>query len=139
MTLLEWGIKRSLIGYVRGMDDGRIVTADQATVSDADVFAFPGDAELRFRGEVTLVGHSGMMRVVLRDPWIEQSGERWTLSIADPDDEAARLPFATLEALEGDGEGVRRGTGIALTSDGADLFFGPYVEGTPLDDLVITG
>jgi Htaa. len=138
MTALEWGIKKSLIGYVRGMDDGRILVGDGATASDDGVFVFPGDDELRFRGSVTLLGHDGMMRVVVQDPWIERDGGRWMLSIADPDD-PARLAFVTIEALGVDEDGVRHGTGVALTSDGADLFFGPYVEGTAFDDLVITG
>ena len=37
---LVWGIKDSLLGYVRGMADGRIETADGAEAI-ADGFRFP--------------------------------------------------------------------------------------------------
>ena len=135
MSLLVWGIKESLIAYVTGMPDGAVETSDGARPGAAG-FEFPGSDDV-FRGCVTLSGHDGMMHVAIRDPALVPEGSGWTLTVADPDDPGIRLTFARIAALEAGTDGVRRAVGTALTADGADLFFGPYVEGTPLDDPVI--
>lgn len=129
---LTWGIKASLLDYVRGMPDGSVELADGASEA-AGAFRFPADVAsgdpLAFRGAVRLTGHGGMMRVTIADPSIVQTADGWALEIADPDDAELRLRFATIARFDGD-----RATGTALTEDGADLFFGPYAQGTPLDD-----
>lgn len=130
MTVLTWGIKSSLLSYVRGMPDGRVELSDGAEET-ASGFAFPGD-RTRFRGAVTLTGHNGMMRVRIGDPALVQRDGRWTLEIADPDDPTARLVFAVLGEFDGS-----VGRDVSLTDDGADLFFGPYRAGTPLDDIAV--
>ncbi|MFD4423144.1 HtaA domain-containing protein [Agromyces sp. NPDC058484] len=134
MTTLIWPIKQSLIEYVRGMADGTAEAAHGAVATDQG-FEFPGspEADLAFRGTVTLTGHSGMLHLVFRDPALVRGDDGWVLTIADPDDPAIRLPFARIASLTQEGGG-RRASGSALTADGADLFFGPYVEGTPVDD-----
>ena len=138
MSALVWGVKASLLDYVRGMPDGAVELDGPRESPDGFVFAAadgPEDGIRRFKGSVTLTGHSGMMRVVIADPWIAvRPGE---LSIADPDTPGVRLPFARMEALEADAGGVLHARGTTLTADGADLFFGPYREGTPLDDPVM--
>ena len=78
---------------------------------------------------MTLLGHGGMMRVVIADLALVEVEGRWSLEIADPDDASLRLPFARIAAFEG-----RRASGTVLTEDGANLFFGPYTDGRPLDD-----
>lgn len=130
MSALLWGIKASLLGYVRGMPDGAVTLAGGAEEAEGG-FRFPGGAGA-FRGSVTLTGHGGMMRVVVADPAIVETDDGWALEIADPDDATARLRFATIAAFDGE-----RATGAALTEDGADLFFGPYERGTPLDDAAV--
>lgn len=132
MSTLVWGIKASLLRYVRGMPDGVVATDGGATESPLG-FTFPGET-LRFSGSVTLTGHDGMMRVVLADPAVVETADGWMLEIADPDDPAARLPFATVGAFDG-----IDGTGLALTAGGADLFFGPYEQGTGLEDFTVRG
>lgn len=132
MSTLVWGIKGSLLRYVRGMADGVVATDGGATESPAG-FTFPGDG-LRFTGSVTLTGHDGMMHVVLADPALVESASGWTVEIADPDDPGTRLPFAAVTSFDG-----IDGTGVALTAAGADLFFGPYEAGTELDDLTVRG
>ena len=129
MTALAWAVKASLVGYVERMPDGRI-ELDGATRTDAG-FIFPVvDADAgRFTGSVTFLGHNGMMRVVIADPWVTRDGGGAVLSIADPDDPRARLDFARSASFDG-----RIATATTLTADGADLFFGPYTAGTPLDD-----
>jgi hypothetical protein len=137
MSALVWGIKASLLGYVRGMPDGAVTLSGGAEEVDGG-FRFPAadaaghtgaDAPLAFRGAVTLTGHGGMLRVTIADPALVDTGDGWVLEIADPDDPGIRLRFATLAGFDGE-----RATGAALTEDGADLFFGPYERGTAVDD-----
>lgn len=137
MTALVWAIKASLLQYVRDMPDGAIDTSGGATAR-GEAFAFPAagedaDGTLRFAGAVTLTGHSGMMRVVVADPRLVPAGDGWRLTIADDADPTGRMPFADVpRTVERDG--TRQGESTTLTAEGADLFFGPYREGTPLDD-----
>ncbi|GAA1720472.1 hypothetical protein GCM10009809_15230 [Isoptericola hypogeus] len=138
MSALVWGVKASLLAYVRGMPDGRVEASGGATETP-DGFAFPAHGEERggvlgFHGSVTLTGHGGMMRVVLADPRLVPAAPGWELTVRDDEDPSGRLRFATVEAFEPDDGGVRRAAGTRLTAEGADLFFGPYTEGTPLDD-----
>jgi hypothetical protein len=139
MSTLVWGVKASLLGYVRGMPDGEVLL--DGVTEEPEGFVFPedeggDDGGLGFRGSVTLVGHGGMMHVALADPALTPDGDGWMLSITDPDDATLRLSFARVAALTDEG-GVLRGSGTVLTPDGADLFFGPYTAGTPLDDPLI--
>lgn len=133
MSRLRWGIKASLLGYVRGMADGRVEVADGAT-ADGDAFVFEGaDAPLAFRGSVALTGHGGLLRVTIVDPAIVEAAGGSVLEIADPDDPGARLRFATIASFDG-----TTASGTALTVEGADLFFGPYSAGTAIDDPVVS-
>lgn len=128
MSVLRWSIKDSLLSYVRAMQDGRIVVDGGAT-DVGHSFEFAGTFDpLRFAGRVMLTGHSGMMRVIIADPAIVQSATGWVLEIADPDDAAGRISFATLTDFDG-----VTAEAAALTAEGADLFFGPYEVGTPVD------
>lgn len=128
---LRWGIKTSLLRYVRDMPDGRVEAANGAAAVEGG-FVFGSAGGLAFRGTVTLTGHHGMMRVVIADPAFVQTASGWSLEIADPDEPGTRLRFATINAFD-----AERATGTALTTDGADLFFGPYTAGTPLDDPIV--
>jgi hypothetical protein len=74
------------------------------------------------------------MRVSIADPAIVRTTTGWTLEIADPDNPAMRLPFATLAGFDG-----VTAEAAFLTDEGSDLFFGPYVAGTPVDAPAITG
>lgn len=130
MSTLLWPIKDSLVRYVEGLPDGAIQVDGGASTGPGG-FAFPGDGR-RFLGSVTLLGHHGMMRVVLRNPALVETGAGWVLEIADPDDPASHLLFATMASFDG-----ALGRGLALSSNGADLFFGPYEKGTPLSDLAV--
>lgn len=139
MSTLVWAVKSSLLEYTRSMQDGQIVLADGATETTGG-FWFPGadtvNGVLRFRGSVTLTGHGGMMRIVISDPWLHLHGPGALLSIKDDDEPGGRLRFAQILELKGDGTTLRA-VGTALTADGADLFFGPYAEGTSLGDPTV--
>lgn len=136
MSRLAWGVKASLLGYVRGLPDGRVLL--EGVEEHDSRFAFPSDVEAdlidssvrHFHGSVTLLGHHGMMRVVLADPWLHPVPPGAVLSLADPEATGGRLGFARVAHVDG-----VVGTGTTLTAEGAELFYGPYVEGTVLDDL----
>ncbi|MFC7432050.1 MULTISPECIES: HtaA domain-containing protein [unclassified Agrococcus] len=140
---LVWRIKASLIDYVRGMPDGEVLL-DDGVAETAGGFAFPPlgteGGVLRFGGCVTFQGHSGMMHVELSEPSLTPVGDGWRLEFADPDAPTVRLHFADVASMtRGDDDGARHGAGTTLAADGADLFFGPYEQGTPLDDPVVLG
>lgn len=136
---LEWSIKRSLLGYVRGLPDG-VVGAGEGAVEREGLFVFPAAGspagEHRFSGVVAVSGHDGLLDVVFREPWLQPGASGWLLSIADPDD-GQRLGLLRIAALEAQPDGSLRATGTSLTQDGADLFFGPYQAGTAFDDPVV--
>lgn len=136
---LEWGVKASLLDYVRGMGDGTVDATDGATITDAGIrfpgIRFPGTGEppLAFAGAVTLTAHGGMLHVTIAAPAIVETATGWAIEIDDPHDPSQRMAFATIAGFDG-----RDATGTALTQDGADLFFGPYQRGTAIDDPRIT-
>lgn len=137
MRALKWGIKGSLITYVRGLPDGVVDVLDGASETDG-AFFFPAaedaSGEFSFTGNVYLRGHGGMMDLPVANPRVERAGDAWSLTIQDPDEADERLVFATIAQFEADAEGHARATGTALSADGAGLFFGPYREGTEVDD-----
>lgn len=136
---LSWEIKHSLIRYVLAMSDGAVEATDGAAQAGSgftflrDPHADAAAGALCFCGKVTLTGHSGMLRIVIADPHLEPGdagGAAWSLTIADPYEPGARLPFAVIDSISevGAAEGCR------LTAEGADLFFsGPYTAGTELE------
>lgn len=128
MTSLVWGIKGSLMSYLNRMEDG-VVELDGVTREASGKLVFAG-SDLRFAGVVRLTGHSGMMRVVLADPDLVETPSGWALELGDAAGE--RFLFAAIAHFDG-----VRGTGLTLTEEGSDLFFGPYEEGTPLDDFYL--
>lgn len=142
MSALRWGVKASFLGYIHAMSDGRVIAEEGARlVDDGAEFPCPDPSDpLHFRGVLRFTGHGGVLDLRIADPAVQQRNSGWVLSIQDPYDPAVRIDLATVTTF---GPGVHsgtstlEGTGLALTADGADLFFGPYVEGTPLDDFVI--
>lgn len=128
MTSLVWGIKGSLMNYVDRMADG-VVELDGVEREASGELVFTG-CGLSFSGIVRLTGHSGMMRVVLADPALVETPSGWALELGD--DAGERFLFASIASFDG-----ARGTGLTLTEEGSDLFFGPYEEGTPLEDLYL--
>lgn len=148
---LTWGIKRSFITYIRELPDGAASAADGAAALDSGLFCFaPGDSDydlasgrglLRFRGDVRVAGHHGMMFVRLLDPWIELSGSRGILSISTGDvDGKGRVEVAVLRAgLPRSFEGflVWDHVGVVISQEGSELFDGQYAAGQPMDPLSI--
>ncbi|KRA25444.1 hypothetical protein ASD65_14200 [Microbacterium sp. Root61] len=143
--MLRWGIKRSLLDYVRRFDGGIVhagahAGADGRTVFPADPSApeeWDGCGVLAaFSGAVQLRAHGGLLALDIAEPWIVLRGDTSLLTIADPDDARGRSGFVVLvdAAPSVEWRGV---SATVLTADGADQFLGTYRAGTGFDPVEI--
>lgn len=149
---LSWGIKRSFIGYVNGLPDAAVSAVGGASFDEAGLFRFSVDRSdydavrgagvLRFRGDVRVSGHHGMMFVRLLDPWITFTGGLGILSIGTGgNDGQERAAVASLRAGEprraADGSFVWVDVEVVITDEGSELFDGQYAAGQPMDPVSI--
>ena len=145
---LTWGIKRSFLDYIKDLPDGTVAASAGATVSGSGRFTFipagsdydvhTGTGVLRFRGDVRLAGHHGMLFVRLLDPWVQFSGDRGVLSISTGDGGQDRTPVGFVQAARPEAIGgclVWRQIEVLNSPDGAELFDGQYAAGQPMDPL----
>lgn len=149
---LTWGLKRSFVRYVSFLPDGGHSVADGASLVHGNFFHFEpavgssydpvtGTGTLRFRGDVRLTGHHGMLFVMIADPWVELRDGVAVLSVVDHrewPDRSHRLDLATLDvpapAQAGD-PWVWPETRAALSADSQWLFNDQYAPGEELDPL----
>lgn len=121
--------------YVQRMSDGDMTARNGAEVLATGETFFPLEVftpdELRFRGSLEFSGHNGMLGVTLQQPWLQRHAGGWELTIVDPFDSAARMPFVVVH-LDELGTGTTR-----LTEAGTDVFMGNYTENTVFDSLRI--
>lgn len=148
---LTWGVKESLMRYVRGLADGLIevsggaamIEPGEAEMTEPGAFRFPfveaatdGGGVLRYGGRLHWYGHGGLMDAALSDPWLSL-GPAPTISfeVELPDMPVERWTIATMKATEAS-EGLWEGTEVRLTVDGA-LTLGAlqYHEYQQVDDL----
>lgn len=143
--VLEWGIKATMLDYVRALPDGTM-TFDGEDALGLDVFVFPLVDDLRptgqnrvvsFRGQFHSAGHHGTQLAVVIDPTIEVRGSIGRLSVVRWAGRQARLEIAEFEwptprAVVGGFERVLR---PRLTVEGTEVFGDVYPTGTPLDDV----
>lgn len=148
---LTWGIKASFIAYIAGLPDGTVSAAAGASEIQPGLFHFSfaesdydqarGAGVLRFRGDVRLAGHHGMLFVRLLDPWIEVTGDRGVLSISTGDDAGRdRIDVGTLSVASpatADDTLLWTGMGVLVTAGGSELFDGQYAAGQPMDPLTV--
>jgi hypothetical protein len=149
-TGLVWGIKRSLLGYIRRLPDGRISVGDGVGLTSQYDFHFPlldatdldraGAGIIRFGGYVHLFGHLGAMSVTLTNPWLHLDEGVGSLSFDATDDESAEpraVLFSILAARPSALEGTLRWNGLRpiLTPAGAELFEFNYPAGTAFDPI----
>lgn len=147
---LSWGVKTSFRDYVRGP------VANGSISPNLNVFTFAatggtfdsdaGTAAVDFSGEVTFLGHDGVLEMTLANPRVELSGSTGTLYVdvisrafvgADPEAEPAALethPNLAFAQLSGSSWSSLSAT---LSADGAAVF-GVYPPGTELDPISIT-
>lgn len=156
---LTWGIKRSFIDYIDSLPDGSVSATGGAAVLESGLFCFaPDDAggasdtdgagysavrgsgTLRFRGDVRLAGHHGMLLVRLLDPWITFTGGTGVLSIGTGGGSQERSTLAFVRAAaprELEGSLVWAHVDVVISPEGSELFDGQYAAGQPMDPLII--
>ena len=148
---LTWGIKRSFMDYIAGLPDGAVSAAGGATLTASGEFCFApagseydparGTGVLRFRGDVRVAGHHGMMFVRLLDPWVEFTAGHGVLSISTGDGGGKeRADVGTLRTAAPrnvDGFLVWEHVDVAISEAGSELFDGQYAAGQAMDKLVI--
>jgi hypothetical protein len=150
---LTWGVKRSFVNYLTTLPDGAISAAKGATEVGPGLFNFlPGGGSfdpgtgtgiLRFRGDVRLAGHYGMMFVQVADPWVEfrPDGAVLTVALGEPGDDAAeRIVLVAFDAAAPRRVGasfVWRSLPTRLTREGSDVFNHQYETNQAMDPLSI--
>lgn len=159
---LVWGVKTSLVSYVRSLADGEIAfqaPAQAATQEQAarlgctEGFAFAADpdcshydtatrtGQLRFQGGVTFSGHFNTMRVELADPRLDLRDGAGTLSvrtngrIGTPRWDAIATATATVLPNACQARGIR--VDLALTAAGRLLLGQQYPVGQALDPAAV--
>lgn len=96
---------------------------------------------LCFQGDVRLVGHAGLLFVMLKDPWVEFTSDGAVLSVVDVEhwpDTSRRMPLATLEPVAPVTTQTLRvwsDVPAKLTEQGVELFNEQYAAGQPLDPV----
>ena len=99
---LVWGVKTSLVNYVRRLEDGEVAIQPPAKVvppvagsseGEGERFAFAPEPQgshfdpatctghLRFQGSVVFSGHFNTLRVALADPRLDLTEGQGTLSV----------------------------------------------------------
>ncbi len=148
---LSWGVKRSFIDYIASLPDGSVSATSGAAKADDSLFCFgPGSGDydvargtgvLRFRGDVRLAGHHGMLLVRLLDPWITFTGGSGVLSISTGDgggQDRATIGFLSpARPRQSDGYLVWDHVDVVISPEGSELFDGQYAAGQPMDPLFI--
>nr|WP_296773453.1 HtaA domain-containing protein [Rhodococcus sp. (in: high G+C Gram-positive bacteria)] len=151
---LSWGIKRSFIDYIFRMPDGHGSVTDGATLSKTEEFVYEwaesaraddGGTVWKFRGDVRLSGHHGLLYVRIADPWLSLRDNRATVSIADPfDEDGIRIDIATADLGSRDVSGVDSGVGavwaadpVLLSAEATGLFNDVYREGEEFDPMLV--
>jgi hypothetical protein len=152
---LIWGVKTSLVSYVRALADGEIAVRAPAQAASpelaarlgcAECFAFAPDpdvshydiatrtGQLRFQGGVTFSGHFNTMRVELTEPRLDLRDGTGNLSvrtngrIGTPRWDA--IATATVIPDTGQASGIR--VDLALTAAGRLLLGQQYPVGQAL-------
>ena len=143
---MRWGIKASFLAYVGHLPDAAMSATDGA-VHSPEGFVFPledasdfdartGSGELRFRGDVRLRGHGGMLAVRFANPRVTVDDAGPWLSVEDA--AGTRLRLAALGTpRSADGGGIE--IPAALTAEAVTCFNDVYPEGTELDPVVVRG
>lgn len=146
---LSWGIKRSFIDYINSLPDGSVSATNGATVAEPSLFCFSpessdydverGTGVLRFRGDVRLAGHHGMLLVRLLDPWITFTGGSGVLSIStgEGQDRTAVGFLTPSKPRVAGGSLVWEPVDVVISPEGSELFDGQYAAGQPMDPLFI--
>lgn len=147
---LSWGIKRSLLTYVRE-SGGDVSAFAPAHDRNAGSFWFPETCRRRgedavvweFEGAVRLSAHAGLMEVLLSAPWIHVTPSETLLTVAGSEatrTQGRRVPLAILSGTPGVPPSEGEELSAALHPAGAVFFDFRYSAGAALDTVsVVSG
>ncbi|MCX6497845.1 MAG: HtaA domain-containing protein [Arthrobacter sp.] len=152
--VLRWGIKRSFMDYLSRLPDGSVSADAGASIVSGSYFQFEPDggapaAEAdalagvrKFRGQVRLSGHHGMMSLVVGDPWLEFGADGVVLSVADTQQapgSGARLELLRLSRPGRPESPATEWTELPaqLAAAGVDVFNGQYAAGEEMDPVLL--
>lgn len=157
--VLRWGIKRSFISYLSRLPDGSVSAEAGASIVSGSYFQFEPDGGVsaadseapaatagevpagvrKFRGQVRLSGHHGMMSLFVADPWLEFGADAAVLSVADPHQapgSGARLELLRL-AVPGIAGTDWTELPAQLAPAAVELFNGQYAAGEEMDSVFL--
>ena len=149
---LTWGLKRSFIRYISSLRDGQHAELEGASLVPPSSFRFSTDSTeldddgtgtIRFRGQVRLGGHGGMLFVMIADPWVEIGRDAALLTVVDVEhwpDTSRRMPLATLElpdATRTEAGLLWSSVEVRLTREGTEVFNDQYAVGEEMDPLTM--
>ena len=157
--VLRWGIKRSFISYLSRLPDASVSAEAGASIVSGSYFQFVPDDGVpaagdgapagvrKFRGQVRLSGHHGMMSLFVADPWLEFGEADAVLSIADPQQtvgSGGRLELLRLAITGWPVATGRDGAGpdwtelpARLAPAAVELFNGQYEAGEEMDPVFL--
>lgn len=144
MADLRWGVKTSLVEYVRGLRDGAVEFDEGAAWAD-DAFVFPVECvfdegtrvEIHYTGRTAMAGHGGLLWLMVAHPRVELDQSGATITVQDTRDRAARLPLVDLLHLERGAGGVLVAE-TELRPEATWMFEDRYPPGTPFAPVLVT-
>jgi Htaa len=154
VPVLRWGIKRSFISYLSRLPDGSVSADAGASIVSGSYFQFESDgggsaadagapaAVRKFRGQVRLSGHHGMMSLFVADPWLEFTAGGAVLSVEDPQQapgSGGRLELLRLAVPGGSEDAGAEWTELPaqLAPAAVELFNGQYPAGEEMDPVFL--
>lgn len=148
---LTWGVKRSFVSYVAGLDDGEFEATDGATMTPGHIFHFPlastadfdsatGLGTVQFRGRIRIGGHFGMMELLIRDPRLLITDRGAQLLAPDPDAGGRLTPLAelTISTARLSTQQPLTDLPTELSPEGIVLFNRQYLPGEEMDPVTIS-
>ena len=147
VSAIRWGIKDSLLGYIRSLPDGEVALGEPAN-QDGSEFVFPIDAdgsdfdpdsltgELKARGSVTLSGHWGALRIVIGQPRLVLENGDGQLILAQLGLFSAE-PYFTLATLRQAKAGEQWTFDVFLSAEGRQMLGEQYLVGHELSPLIL--
>lgn len=145
-TGFAWAVKRSFVGYVSAVPDGRTLVGEGAAITSDSDFHFPfshasesepGAMSLHFAGVVAFTAHHGMLTVSLRRPRLALSGTGGRLLIASTGGEVPIARLVLPDAHTARDVTTWSDVPTTLTREGSAVFGGFYAEGEELAPLTI--
>jgi hypothetical protein len=151
---MSWGLKASFLRYLFRAGDFKQSLTEGASVTpsrDRYHFELADESEfdpvdqvgtLKFRGDLRLSAHRGMLFVMIKDPWISFGRTEAMMTVVDAGKEAdghQRIPLVEWPALHAlpDAEGTVWDTVPRLTAQAVPMFNAVYAVGTPFDPVSV--